>query len=120
NGNYDFDTKNSIQAMAGYARSYFGANGFYAAPGDRNSEELVKSSIFSLSSKHKWGNFMISPRISNRYGEDDYRYYKDDLSKGRSLHYTNALMLELNSSLKTDIGTFGFGWESRLEKINSS
>ncbi|WP_026449594.1 TonB-dependent receptor plug domain-containing protein [Aequorivita capsosiphonis] len=120
NGNYDFNNNNSIQAMAGYARSQFGANGFYAAPGDINSEEIVESSVFSLSSKHKWGNFTISPRISDRYGEDDYRYYKDDLSKGRSIHYTNALMLELNSSLKTGIGTFGFGWESRLEKINSS
>ncbi|GHA48542.1 hypothetical protein GCM10007103_31800 [Salinimicrobium marinum] len=120
NGQYDLDLNNSMQAMAGYAGSRFGANGFYAAPGDRNSEELVESSIFSLSSKHQWGDFMISPRISNRYGEDDYRYFKDDLSKGRSLHYTNALMLELNSHLVTDIGTFGFGWESRLEEINSS
>jgi len=120
NGNYDLDVNNSIQAMAGYARSYFGANGFYAAPGDVNSEELVKSSIFSLSSRHQWGNFTLSPRISDRYGEDDYRYYKDDLSKGRSLHYTNALMLELNSTLESGIGTLGFGWESRLEKINSS
>ena len=120
NGNYDFNTNNSIHAMAGYARSHFGANGFYAAPGDINSEEIVESSVFSLSSKHRWGDFTISPRISDRYGEDDYRYFKDDLSKGRSLHYTNALMLELNSSLTTGIGTFGFGLESRLEKINSS
>ncbi|WP_310992192.1 TonB-dependent receptor plug domain-containing protein [Aequorivita marina] len=120
NGNYNFNANNSIQAMAGYAYSRFGANGFYAAPGDVNSEEIVESSVFSLSSKHTWGNFTISPRISDRYGEDDYRYFKDDLSKGRSLHYTNALMLELNSSLKTKIGTFGFGWESRLEEINSS
>ena len=119
-GNYDINSTNRIQAMAGYARSQFGANGFYAAPGDINSEEYVESSVFSLSSKHQLGNFTISPRISNRYGEDDYRYFKDDLSKGRSLHYTNALMLELNASLKTGIGTFGFGWESRLEEINSS
>lgn len=120
NGNLDIDDNNSIQAMAGYAHSLFGANGFYAAPGDVNSEELVESSVFSLSSKHRFGNFTISPRISDRYGEDDYRFYKDDLSRGRSIHYTNALMLELNSSLKTRIGAFGFGWESRLEKINSS
>jgi iron complex outermembrane receptor protein len=120
NGNYDFNSNNSVQATTGYARSQFGANGFYAAPNDINSEELVKSSVFSLSSKHSFGNFTISPRISDRDGEDDYRFYKDDLSKGRSLHYTNALMLELNSSLITRIGTFGFGLESRLETINSS
>lgn len=120
NGSYEFDPDNSIQAMAGYAHSRFGANGFYAAPADVNSEEIVKTSIFSISSKHEWGDFTLSPRISNKYGEDDYRFYKDDLSKGRSLHYNNALMLELNGSLDTDIGSFGFGWESRFEKINSS
>lgn len=120
NGNYNIDTNNTIQAMAGYARSHYGANGFYAAPGDINSAEIVESSVFSLSSRHRFGNFMISPRISDRYGEDDYRYFKDDLSKARSLHYTNALMLELNSSLNTGIGVIGLGWESRLEKISSS
>lgn len=120
NGNYNIDTNNTIQAMAGYARSHYGANGFYAAPGDINSAEIVESSVFSLSSRHRFGNFMLSPRISDRYGEDDYRYFKDDLSKARSLHYTNALMLELNSSLNTGIGVIGLGWESRLEKISSS
>ena len=38
----------------------------------------------------------------------------------RSIHYTNALMLELNGSLITSIGEFGIGWESRLSRINSS
>src|SRR5699024_4412119 len=98
----------------------FGANGFYAAPGDKNSEEIVQTSLFSLSSKHKWGRFTLLPRISDRYNEDDYRYFKDDLDKARSLHYSNALMLELNGTLTTSIGKFGLGWESRLERINSS
>jgi len=120
NGHYKINDNNSLQAMAGYAHSLFGANGFYAAPNDINSEELVKSSLFSISSTHQWNNFSISPRISDRYGEDDYRFYRDDFSRGRSQHYTNALMLELNSSLVTEYGSFGFGWESRLEKINSS
>lgn len=120
NGNYAINKNNSIQAMAGYVHNHFGANGFYAAPGDVNSEEVTETSVFSLSSRHAFGNFTVSPRISDRYGEDDYRYFRDNLSKGRSIHYTNTLMLELNSSLKTRIGTFGFGVESRLEKINSS
>src|SRR5690606_249115 len=79
NGQYDLDPANSLQALAGYSRSQFGANGFYAAPGDRNSEELVRTAIFSLSSKHQLGDLMLSPRISNRYGEDDYRYFGNDL-----------------------------------------
>jgi len=120
NGNYAFGHRNSLQAMIGNVNTRFGANGFYAAPGDINSEEIVSTSLFSLSSKHQWNHFTISPRVSVRHGKDDYRYYKDNLSKARSLHTTNALMLELNSSIQTETGTFGFGWESRLERINSS
>lgn len=120
NGNYEINPQHSIQAMAGYTKNKFGANGFYAAPGDKNSEEIVNTSLFSLSSKHKLGQVTISPRISDRYNEDDYRYFKDKLDVARSRHYTNALMLELNGNVKTPIGEFGLGWESRLEKIKSS
>src|SRR5699024_8615215 len=120
NGGYHFDANNSLKALAGYSYNKFGANGFYAAPGDVNAEEIAETSIFSLSSKHKFGRFTLMPRISNRYDEDDYRYFKNDLSKGRSIHYTNALMLELNGSLSTVIGSFGLGWETRVTSINST
>ncbi|WP_187477998.1 TonB-dependent receptor plug domain-containing protein [Amniculibacterium sp. G2-70] len=120
NGNYDFNANHSISALAGYTKNQFGANGFYAAPGDKNSEEIVKTSLFSISSKHQFGNLILSPRISDRYNEDDYRYFKDKLDVARSRHYTNALMLELNGSLATSIGKFGMGWESRIEEINST
>ncbi|QCX52972.1 TonB-dependent siderophore receptor [Elizabethkingia sp. JS20170427COW] len=120
NGAYRFNENHSIQALAGYTKNHFGANGFYAAPSDRNSEEIVNTSMFSISSKHQFGNVTISPRISDRYNEDDYRFYKDNLGVARSRHYTNALMMELNGNMKTSIGQFGLGWETRLEKINSS
>ncbi len=120
NGNYNFNSAHSLQALAGYANNKFGANGFYAAPGDKEAEEIVETSIFSISSKHKLGNLSLTPRISNRYNEDDYRYFKHDLNNGRSKHYTNALMLEMNAVLTTSFGDFGWGWESRLTNISSS
>lgn len=120
NGSRRFDVNNSVRALAGYVHNRFGANGFYAAPGDKNSEEIVETAIFSLSSKHKLGRFTLMPRISDRYDKDDYRYFKHKLNTARSIHYTNALMLELNGSLSTAIGKFGLGWESRLTQINSS
>lgn len=120
NGNYRFNAQNSIQAIAGYADNRFGTNGFYAAPGDRESEEINKTSLFSLSSKHKFGDFTLMPRISNRYNKDDYRYFKHDLNTARSVHYTNALMAEINTNLSTSIGKFGVGWESRFSDISSS
>lgn len=120
NGKYKFDAKNSIQAMAGYTHNRYGANGFYAAPGDKEAEEISETSIFSLSSTHRLGNFTIKPRISDRYDTDDYRYFKHDLNTARSQHYTNAFSAELNVGLQTDFGDFGLGWETRLSHISSS
>lgn len=120
NGGVKFNENHSIQWLGGYAYSNFGANGYYAAPGDKNSQEIVKTGIVSVSSKHKFGNFTLTPRFSNRYDEDDYRYLKNNLKVGRSKHYTNASMAELNAGVKTKIGDFGLGWESRFETINSS
>ncbi|MCO5247940.1 MAG: TonB-dependent receptor [Chitinophagales bacterium] len=120
NGEYRINAKNSIQALAGYTKNKFGANGFYAAPGDINSEEIVKTALFNISSQHQLGRFTIKPGISDRYNEDDYRYFKDNLSTARSRHFMNTLMVELNTSAKTKVGDFGLGWSSRLGKINSS
>lgn len=120
NGNYRFNPAHSIQAIASYIDNKFGANGFYAAPGDVDAEEVDKTSLFSLSSKHRLGNLTLMPRISNRYNKDDYRYFKHDLNTARSIHYTNAFMAELNANLHTPIGEFGMGWETRLSRINSS
>ena len=119
-GEHKINTKNTLQLMGGYTYNDFGANGFYAAPGDIESNETVETTLFSISSKHKIGRFHISPRISNRYNEDDYRYFGKESDLGRSKHYANALMAELNASLKTSIGDFGLGLESRFDRINSS
>lgn len=119
-GRYILNQNHQINWMGSYIHNDFGANGYYAAPGDRESREVVETAIFSVSSKHQWKNFTLSPRISNRYNEDDYRYFRHNLKKARSQHYSNALMAELNANLKTSIGLFGFGLESRFEQLNSS
>mgnify|MGYP001289397306 CR=1 FL=1 len=115
------DKDNSIHWMAGTIHNTFGANGYYAAPGDKESQEVVNTSIVSVGSDHKISpRFTLKPRISYRYNEDDYRYYRDDLSKARSEHSTNAFSAELNSTFQSSIGDFGFGLETRSEKIEST
>ncbi len=119
--NIELNQGNSIQAMAGYMDNKFGANGYYAAPGDKESEEYVKTAISSLSSNHQLSSkFKLSPRLSYRYNEDDYRYYRNDLTKARSRHYTHTLTAEVNAAMDLGFGDLGLGLESRLEKINSS
>lgn len=120
-GKYQVNKANELEMMLGYISNEFGANGYYAAPGDRESYELVKTFISSLSSFNRLSDrFILKPRVSYRNNRDDYRYFRNDLSKARSEHETNATSLEVNSLLHTDFGDFGFGVESRFEKIEST
>ena len=120
-GEYNPGDADHINWSAGYIDNKFGANGFYAAPGDKESQERVKTAFATLSSRHQLTDKLsVSPRISNRYNEDDYRYYRQDFSKARSKHFNNALTAELNAVYQTSFGDFGLGIESRWERINSS
>lgn len=120
-GNLALNGDNAVEWLGGYTYNRFGANGFYAAPGDRDSEEIVETVFASVSSKHQLSEqFYLSPRITNRYNEDDYRYFKHDLSTARSQHYTNAFSMELNSRYQTAFGDFGLGLESRFDRIAST
>lgn len=121
-GNYQLNDNNEILSSFGYVNNGFGANGFYAAPGDKNSSETVQTTFASIQSKHylseKW---TLLPRVSYRYNYDDYRYYgMANLKAGRSQHYTNSIAAELNTTYKMENGELGFGAEVRNEDIHSS
>ncbi len=121
-GNYQLNDANEIMTSAGYIDNSFGANGFYAAPGDKFSTEAVKTVIASAQSRHAISErFTLMPRISYRYNDDDYRYLgKTNPNVGRSRHYTNSMAVELNSTYALRVGELGFGVEGRKEDINSS
>ncbi|MDV6167592.1 TonB-dependent receptor [Flavobacterium sp. DG1-102-2] len=121
-GNIQINDRNEILSSFGYINNGFGANGFYASPGDRNSSEVVQTTFASVQSKHnvseKWS---LAPRVSYRYNYDDYRYFGiANLNSGRSQHYTNSIAAEINTTYKMNKGELGFGAEARNEDINSS
>ena len=120
-GNIDFNEKNKLNLMGGYIDNAFGASGYYAAPGDKEAFEIVETALFAVGSSHQLSNnFSLRPRVSARYNWDDYRYFRNDLTRARSLHQTKVWSAELNSNLHTSIGDFGFGVESRSEDIEST
>jgi len=120
-GNFQFDDANSLVASYGYVKNGFGANGFYASPGDKNSKELVETTLVNIQSKHQLSDrITLAPRVSYRYNFDDYRYYKNDLSKARSLHYSNSISGEVNSTYQLNKGQIGVGVEYRNEQISST
>ncbi len=110
-----------FSAMGGYIYNDFGANGFYAAPGDKESREIVQTSLLSVGMKHFLSpRFFWNIRANFRHNEDDYRYFRHDLSRARSQHKTLAYNGELNGALQTTLGTLGLGVEARQEEIQSS
>jgi len=118
---FQANENNNYNALAGYANSNFGANGFYAAPGDKEAKEIVQTFMFAMQSKHRLSdNFVLMPQIGYRYNYDDYRYFRHKLDVARSQHYSNSLNAQLNANYQVNFGEFGFGIEGRYEQINSS
>ena len=120
-GNFALNSSNKISASYGYVKNGFGANGFYAAPGDKNSKEIVETSLAFIQSQHQINERLIlKPRVSYRYNFDDYRYFKNDLNRARSKHYSNAVTGEINATYRLNKAQIGVGVEYRNEQINST
>lgn len=120
-GNFQFNKENSLVASYGYVKNAFGANGFYAAPGDKDSKEIVETTMVSLQSKHQLSNrWSLAPRVSYRYNFDDYRYFKNNLNTARSKHYSNAIAGEINTTYQLNKGQIGIGAEYRNDQISST
>jgi vitamin B12 transporter len=116
---FNNDSLHQYNVMAGFIKNTYGANGFYAPPGDLNSKETVQTFLAAVSNTSRiTPNWVMTPRISYRYTKDDYIYIKPN--KFRNLHNTNVLGAELNNTFTTAIGTFGAGVEGRYEHIKST
>lgn len=113
--------RNKLKMMSGYVTNEFGANGFYAAPVDKESIETLKTVIASVQGKI-WisDNWAFKPGVSYRYGSDHYvlNQHKPEVYQNR--HYTNVFDINLNNSFYTQIGTFGLGMEFRRGTIASN
>lgn len=111
----------SLDFLAGYVNNDFGANGFYAAPGDKESKENVQTFVAGakayLPINQVW---TIRPQLSYRYNKDHYVFIRQKPEVYENVHETNVWDLELNNTLHTIIGTFGLGLEARQELINSN
>ena len=118
---FNINPKNQLTTFWAYVKNGFGANGFYAAPGDKESKEIVETFLGTIQSKHHLNNrFILKPQLSYRYNFDDYRYYKHDISKARSRHYSNAFATEVDATYILSKGTLGLGLEYRHEQIQST
>ncbi|WP_159451703.1 TonB-dependent receptor plug domain-containing protein [Pedobacter africanus] len=120
-GKYQVGKTNALDVMAGYVHNNFGANSFYSAPGDKESEETIKTLLASVAYTSRLSQYWtIVPRISYRNNVDDYLYIKQTPDKFHNHHQTHVLDVELNNTIETEMGTFGLGLEARTERISST
>lgn len=120
-GKYATGKTDALDVTAGYIHNNFGANAFYSSPGDKESEETVKTALASVAYTTKiTENWLMVPRISYRNNVDDYLYIKQTPDKFHNHHVTNVFDVELNNTVQTKIGTFGLGLEARTERIKST
>ncbi len=119
--NMDINKATALQLTGGFVYNSFGANGFYSAPGDKESKETVQTGLLSAGLQtHVNPYWTIRPRISYRYNHDDYIYVRQKPEVYRNRHETHVIDAELNNTFDTDIGVWGLGLELRNERINSS
>ena len=120
-GKVNVGKTDQVDITGGYVHNNFGANGYYSAPGDKDSEETVKTALAAIAYKTQLTSFWtLMPRLSYRNNVDDYLYIKQTPDKFHNHHVTQVLSAELNNSFQTGIGEFGLGLEARKEKINST
>jgi vitamin B12 transporter len=120
-GKINVGQSDQLDVTGGYIHNNFGANGYYSAPGDLESEETVKTAIAAIAYKTQLTSFWtLLPRISYRNNVDDYLYIKSTPDKFHNHHVSQVMTAELNNNFSTSIGEFGLGLEGRKEKINST
>lgn len=97
----------------------FGANSFYS---DRFPDqwEHTTTKIFTASSDIEFANLIVSPKFYWRRNDDDYRLDNTRPDWYRNIHKTYSYGAEIQSTLKTSIGTISLSAEIANEEIKST
>ena len=108
-----------INLLAGYNDKTFGANSFYSSLYP-NQWEHTKTKLVNLSGELGNSDLYFSPKIFWRHHDDDYILDFNRPAFYRNIHKTDSYGFEIQSSLKSSIGTTSFGGEYSKDKIEST
>lgn len=101
----------------------FGANAFYAAPGDRNSEETVNTRWFMVDQMRNWSRgqwiYDISSNYSYRSNNDHYVYIAANPSLYENFHWSQGQQFETRLSAQTRKTLLRIGGEYRSDTLSS-
>ncbi len=113
--------KMDLNALAGSINNDFGANGFYAAPGDTNSHETVNTyfgnfrATYHVSAKQK-----LKANFGLRNNYDHYIYRDFNPSYSQNKHTSEAMMADLSWQNQIYNWNLAIGIEGRAESIHST
>jgi vitamin B12 transporter len=106
--------------QGGYVNSAFGANAFYAAPGDKESEESVETAIGAISYKVVGQKWTLTPRFSYRYNYDHYVYIRQKPAVYENRHFSHVINPDIAFTYKTGFGKLAIGTEYRSDALRSN
>jgi vitamin B12 transporter len=98
-----------IDILAAFSERKFGANGFYATPAAINQYEETQGSLVGVQTVFTKENVTFKPRIYWRRNQDEYIFVRDNPSIYRNMHISNKVGAELNTAIKSTLGTTGLG-----------
>lgn len=110
----------TFQLIASYLQNTFGANGFYAAPYDKEATEKVNTALAGVAYNKKVGNWHFMPRVYWRNNVDDYIFKRDNPDYYHNHHITNVIGAEFHTRYTLKKGVLGLGIDARNEKIESN
>ena len=116
--NFGFVRKN-INLMFGYDDKKFGANSFYSNLFP-NQWEHTTTKLLAGTADIQAGAFVLSPKLYWRRNDDDFFLDHNRPDWNRNIHQTNSYGGEIQSSVKSSIGTTTFGGEFAEDEIAST
>lgn len=118
-GGFDINEKNTLKGMIAHTDRDFGANGFYSSTFP-DQWESVQTTLTSLSHKLTLKKFYLNTRGYFRRNQDEYVLKRNEPEFYKNNHTTDVIALEANGNFQTNLGTTGFGIETRRESIEST
>ena len=110
---------NNINVMFGYDDKKFGANSFYSNLFP-NQWEHTTTKLLAGTADLQAGILILSPKVYWRRNDDDFFLDHNRPDWNRNIHQTNSYGGEIQSSVKSSIGTTTFGGEFAEDEIAST
>jgi iron complex outermembrane receptor protein len=106
--------------LGGIIHNAFGANGFYAAPADKNSFETVNTQLGSVGAIKKLKTGQLEAKINARYNNDHYVFVRTNPALYQNFHNSTTFMPEITYNVSGEFWQMALGVEARKEWMESS